>query len=230
MSSRRCLRAASAIREVVSMAILTEIKDPRVRNVTVTGVAVAPDLREARVYISVLGDENRAQLSIRGLQSAAGFLQARIAERIETRYTPKLSFEVDKGALNANSVTRTLQDLELHGEFDEEDDGPRSREEGSTEDDIARELKGPRRRPPRPLSRQSWSSSLLSESDEVGPETLDAVANAEDETSPSPGEPRGQGASNRQTAGPEIPTSQCDKGPSGLMPPTGDAAARPGSD
>ena len=85
MSSRRVLKAAEAIREVVSMAILTELRDPRVRDVTVTYVQVSADLRHAKVNVSVMGDEAKQKLTLRGLKSAAGFLQQKVAERIETR-------------------------------------------------------------------------------------------------------------------------------------------------
>ncbi len=97
MSSRRAEKVAEAIREVVSMAILTELKDPRVRDVTVTFVEVSPDLRHAKVHVSVMGDETHQQLSLRGLQSAAGFLQAKIARQIEMRYTPRLNFLTRSG-------------------------------------------------------------------------------------------------------------------------------------
>ena len=104
VSSRRLLKAAEAIREVVASSILTEMRDPRVQDVTVLGVEVSPDMREAKVSISVMGSEAQEQLAIRGLQNAAGFLQSRIANRIETRYTPRLQFKLDKGAKNAMVV------------------------------------------------------------------------------------------------------------------------------
>jgi ribosome-binding factor A len=111
MSSRRLEKAASAIREVVSMAILTELQDPRVRDVTVTGVEVSADMHYAKVYVSVMGDEKRQNLSLRGLQSAAGFLQAKIAERIEMRYTPRLSFHADLGVKKSLEVARILKEV-----------------------------------------------------------------------------------------------------------------------
>ena len=111
MSSRRVEKAAEAIRGVVSMAILAELKDPRVRDVTVTYVEVAPDLRHAKVHVSVMGDETQQKLSLRGLQSAAGFLQAKIAERIEIRYTPKLSFLLDQGVKRSIAVAQILQQV-----------------------------------------------------------------------------------------------------------------------
>lgn len=111
MASRRTLKAAEAIREVVSMAILVEIKDPRVRDVTVTRVEVAPDMRSAKVYVSVMGDEKKQTLSLRGLESSAGFLQTKVAKRIDTRYTPRLSFVLDQGVKKQLEVLRILQEV-----------------------------------------------------------------------------------------------------------------------
>ena len=109
--SRRLLKAAEAIRGVVSMAILTELRDPRVKNVTVVGVEVLPDMKSARVFVSIMGSEKEQQLSLSGLQNAAGFLQKKIAERIETRYTPRLTFVLDKGVKNSLEVGRILRDV-----------------------------------------------------------------------------------------------------------------------
>jgi ribosome-binding factor A len=111
MSSRRLLKAAEAIREVVGMAILADLKDPRIRDVTVTHVEVAPDMRQARVHVSIMGDETRQNLSLRGLQSAAGFLQAKIAEKIDTRYTPKLIFVLDLGVKKSIEMARLLREV-----------------------------------------------------------------------------------------------------------------------
>lgn len=109
MTSRRLLKAAEAIREVVATSILTDLRDPRVRDVTVLGVEVSPDMREAKVSVSVMGPESQQLLSIRGLQNSAGFLQSRIADRIETRYTPKLRFVLDQGTKNVASVGEILE-------------------------------------------------------------------------------------------------------------------------
>ena len=111
MPTRRLEKAAEAIRAVVSMAILAELQDPRIRDVTVTYVEVSADLRHAKVHVSVMGDETRQKLSLRGLQSAAGFLQAKIAERIEIRYTPKLSFLLDQGIKRSIAVAQILREV-----------------------------------------------------------------------------------------------------------------------
>lgn len=110
-TSRRAQKVAQAIRQVVGMAILSELKDPRVRDVTLTRVEVTGDLREAKVYVSVMGDEHQQELSLRGLQSAAGFLQAKCAERIEMRYTPRLHFMFDQGLKKSFEVTRILNEV-----------------------------------------------------------------------------------------------------------------------
>ncbi len=111
MSLRRVQKAAEAIREVVSMAILAELKDPRVRDVTVTCVEVSADLRHAKVHVSVMGDDKRQQLCLRGLQNAAGFLQAKIAQGIDIRYTPRLSFLLDQGVKRSIAVAQILQQV-----------------------------------------------------------------------------------------------------------------------
>lgn len=112
MPSRRQLKAAEAIREVIAASILTDLRDPRVENVTVISVDVAPDMREAKVYVSVMGEESQKQLSIRGLQNSAGFLQSKIANRLDTRYTPRLRFEIDRGQENAMVVSEILARIE----------------------------------------------------------------------------------------------------------------------
>jgi ribosome-binding factor A len=111
MASRRILKAAEAIREVVSTAILIELRDPRVENVTVTFVEVSPDMRTAKVHVSIMGDEKQQDLCLHGLKSAAGFLQQKVAQRIDTRYTPRLQFHIDRGVKNSIAISKILQDV-----------------------------------------------------------------------------------------------------------------------
>jgi ribosome-binding factor A len=111
VSSRRLLKAAEAVREVVSMAILTQVRDPRVKDVTVTRVEMLPDMRSAVVYVSVMGNDTKQELALRGLNSSAGFLQAQIAERIETRYTPRLTFKIDGGVKRSLEIARVLDEV-----------------------------------------------------------------------------------------------------------------------
>jgi ribosome-binding factor A len=111
MSSRRVLKAAEAIREVVSMAILTDLRDPRVEGVTVTYVEVSPDMRQAKVHVSIMGDEAKQRLCLHGLRSSAGFLQSKISDRIDTRYTPRIRFELDEGVKKSLAISQLLHEL-----------------------------------------------------------------------------------------------------------------------
>ena len=111
MSSRRVLRAAEAIREVVSTAMLLELLDPRIQNVTVTFVEVAGDMRTAKVHVSIMSDEKQQELTLHGLRSAAGYLQQQIGDRIDTRYIPRLTFVLDEGVKHSLKISRILQDV-----------------------------------------------------------------------------------------------------------------------
>jgi ribosome-binding factor A len=111
MSSRRVLKAAEAIREVVSMAILTDLRDPRIEGVTVTYVEVSPDMRQAKVHVSIMGDDAKQRLCLHGLRSSAGFLQSKISDRIDTRYTPRIRFELDEGVKKSLAISQLLSDL-----------------------------------------------------------------------------------------------------------------------
>ena len=93
------------------MAILTQLRDPRIENVTVTYVEVSGDLRQAKVHVSVMGDEKKQQLCMHGLQSSAGFLQQKVANRIDTRYTPRLKFVLDQGVKKSAEVSRILGEI-----------------------------------------------------------------------------------------------------------------------
>lgn len=111
MSTRRTARVASVIREVVSTAILQELRDPRIRHVTVLGVEVSSDLRYATVSVSVMGSDKDVSLTMHGLNSARGYLQSKVAGRVKTRYTPELRFEIDEGIRKSFEATRILQEV-----------------------------------------------------------------------------------------------------------------------
>ncbi len=121
MASRRTLKVAEAIREVVATSVLTDLKDPRVQFVTITKVEATADLRQAKVYFTARGDEAKEKLALKGLQSAAGFLQQKCARRIDTRYTPTLLFAVDEGIKNLLAVTRILADERAKSDVASED-------------------------------------------------------------------------------------------------------------
>jgi ribosome-binding factor A len=88
-------RVDEAVREVLSDAISQQVKDPRVGFVTVTAVETAPDLRRARVFVSVLGDRGVRRRSMQGLQSAHGVLQRAVAGELRLKHTPTLEFVYD---------------------------------------------------------------------------------------------------------------------------------------
>lgn len=108
MRSGRMRRVDEAMRAVLSDAIASDLKDPRVGFVTVTGVKTSPDLRHARVYVSVLGDEAERERSIDGLRSAHGFLQRRLASELTLKHTPSLTFEYDESVDRGMRITRLL--------------------------------------------------------------------------------------------------------------------------
>ena len=110
MPSHRILRVAEAIREVVASAILFDLADPRVKGVTVLSVEVTGDLRNATVLITVMGTESQQTLALRGLRHAAGFLQSRVAARLQTRFTPTLSFKKDEGVKKSIEISRLIDE------------------------------------------------------------------------------------------------------------------------
>ena len=95
MSTARMRRVDEAMRQVLGDALAQELKDPRIGFVTVTDVKTSPDLRHARVYVSVLGPEAEQEATLAGLQSAHGFLQGRVAAELRLKRTPELQFELD---------------------------------------------------------------------------------------------------------------------------------------
>ena len=95
MTSDRMRRVDEAVREVLSDAITKQVKDPRVGFVTVTAVETAPDMRRARVFVSVLGDGKVRKRSMQGLQSAHGVLQRVVARELRLKHTPTLEFVYD---------------------------------------------------------------------------------------------------------------------------------------
>jgi ribosome-binding factor A len=103
-------RVDEAVRAVLSDAIAKDVQDPRVGFVTVTGVKTSPDLRHARVYVSVLGDEQTREDSLAGLRSAHGFLQGLIASELGLKHTPTLTFAYDESVDRGMRITRLLDE------------------------------------------------------------------------------------------------------------------------
>jgi ribosome-binding factor A len=115
-------RVNESVREVVAEAV-RELKDPRIGLVTVTGVHVSRDLQEARIFVSVLGNEKRRRAALEGLSSAKGVLQSRINRELSLRRTPHLSFEYDETVERGVRMTKLIDDLTA--DLPPEEDEPR---------------------------------------------------------------------------------------------------------
>ena len=141
MKTHRLARVAEAVREVASETILFELRDPRVKGVTVTRAEVSGDLQHAKVYVSVMGSEREQQLTLHGLRHAAGFIQAKLADRLQTRFTPVITFVLDKGVKNALEVSRLIREAqaEMAPATTDQPGGPdgSSEEEGSADGPAA---------------------------------------------------------------------------------------------
>ena len=105
MASDRLRRVDEAIRQVLSDSVTQDLKDPRVGFVTVTAVKTSPDLRHARVHVSVLGDADAREASLAGLRSAHGFLQRQVATELRLKHTPTLQFAYDETVERAQRLT-----------------------------------------------------------------------------------------------------------------------------
>ena len=113
MKSHRLARVAEVVREVAAEAILFELKDPRVKNVTVTRAEVSGDLQHAKVFVSLMGTEKEQKLTLYGLESAAGFVQSKLAKRLTSRYVPHVTFVVDEGVKKSIEIARLIREEQL---------------------------------------------------------------------------------------------------------------------
>ena len=109
MAADRMRRVNEAVREVLSARIAGGLKDPRIGFVTVTSVETSPDLRSARVYVSVLGDDAEREASLTGLASAHGVLQQAIAGELRMKRTPTLEFVFDDSVDRGMRITELLE-------------------------------------------------------------------------------------------------------------------------
>ena len=108
--SDRMRRVDESLRQVLSEALL-ELKDPRIGFVTVTGVETSPDLRHARVFVSVLGSERKRDATLKGLAAAHGVLQSRVARELRMKRTPQLTFEYDPSVERGVRMTKLIDEL-----------------------------------------------------------------------------------------------------------------------
>jgi ribosome-binding factor A len=108
--TERMRRVNEAIREALAEAVV-ELKDPRIGFVTITAVKTSTDLRQARVYVSVLGNERKREKTIAGLQSAHGVLQAKLADELRMKRTPQLTFEYDPTVEQGMRMSQLIDEL-----------------------------------------------------------------------------------------------------------------------
>lgn len=133
MSSRRMERASEAIREIVSTTVLFGLRDPRVKNVTVLGAEVAPDLRAAKIFVTIMGDAKAQSLAMHGLNSARGFIQSKVADRLQTKHTPVISFVLDPSVKKSIEISRALHGLLGESAADAVGSGDQAGEQGLRE-------------------------------------------------------------------------------------------------
>lgn len=110
MKHHRLARVAEVVRETAAETILYQLRDPRVKLVTVTRAEVAGDLQHATVHVSIMGSEREQNLAMHGLKAAAGFIQSRLADRLQTKFTPVIQFELDKGVKNSLEIAKLLRE------------------------------------------------------------------------------------------------------------------------
>jgi len=110
MKTHRLARVREVIREVASTTILFELKDPRVKGVTVTRTEVSGDLQHAKVYVSIMGTPSEQALCMHGLRHSAGYIQSKLSDRLQTRFTPTIRFELDEGVKKSIEISRLINE------------------------------------------------------------------------------------------------------------------------
>ncbi|HHT9117725.1 MAG TPA: 30S ribosome-binding factor RbfA [Candidatus Hypogeohydataceae bacterium YC38] len=116
MSTRRSKKLEEALRRELSSIILYELKDPRIKFITLTRVELSADLRTAKVHISILGDEALKRKTLRAIEHARGHIQSVAGKRLGVRYTPVLTFCLDETAERGLHVSRLIEEISKEGE------------------------------------------------------------------------------------------------------------------
>lgn len=111
MSVKRATRVASLLREVLSEILSTQLKDPSVGRVTISRVTVSDDIRHAKVYFTLLGNEGDREKVLAGLRRAAGFIRAEMGKRVELRFAPELEFIYDDSVDYADRINQLLKQV-----------------------------------------------------------------------------------------------------------------------
>ena len=111
MQNYRPTRVAELLQSEIADLLLRQLKDPRLSMATISRVEVSPDLREARVYVSRVGDENEQREAMEGFARAVGFIRSQLGKRVRLRYTPNLTFILDTAIADGVRISRLLHDL-----------------------------------------------------------------------------------------------------------------------
>ncbi len=111
MKYKRSKRVQELLLEEISKLIQFELKDPRIGFATLTGVNLTDNLKHARIYVSIIGDNVQKRDSLEGLQSARGFIRSWLGKNLNLRYIPELDFQLDETAENAQNISRLLNEI-----------------------------------------------------------------------------------------------------------------------
>jgi ribosome-binding factor A len=167
--SRRRIRLNEQLKREIAEIVRWEVADPRVGPATVTGAAVAPDLTTARVYVALIGDADERSASLEGLEAAAPYIRSQLAQRLDLRRTPKLSFFADDTMAQAARIEELLADVEPEEGWDAAPPDPDPTAAGS-----------------RPDARAADADSDVPGGDDAGADDADPESSA-----PEPGGPFG---------------------------------------
>jgi ribosome-binding factor A len=118
----RATRVGEQMKKELSDIIGRKLKDPRIGFVTVTDVRVTGDLQQAKVYISVLGDEEQRQNTLKGLEKAKGFIRSEIGQRIRLRKTPEIFFEIDETIEYGSRIEQLIRQISTEQEDEKKED------------------------------------------------------------------------------------------------------------
>jgi ribosome-binding factor A len=124
MATRRQKQVAELLHQEISQLIQYRTQDPRLGFVTVTDVEISPDLRQARVYVTVLGDDVDAQSTLEGLASASGYFRRELGQSLALRYVPQLSFQIDTSLEYGMHIDEILDSIKE--EPNQQDEGNRA--------------------------------------------------------------------------------------------------------
>ncbi|MBP2017661.1 ribosome-binding factor A [Symbiobacterium terraclitae] len=106
--NQRAVRVGDQMRDILAELLRDEVKDPRIGFVSIVRVEVSNDLRHAKIFVSVLGNEQQKKESMKGLASATGFLRSEVAKRLQLRYAPELHFELDESIEHGQRIAQLL--------------------------------------------------------------------------------------------------------------------------